>query len=292
MSIELALVLARWAHYTALTTLFGLSLFPAYNRNLNVRPVRQHGLFWLAVATTVSGLIWGLASVAEMSGTWVSAVDPSMLAMIIQSTPFGLVWSARVIGALATVLLLWPSQTTSSPWISAAAATLLASIALTGHTREETGFLGAAHIVVDAIHLLAAGAWLGALTAFISMMARRDLAEGVARSLHDFAGVGALSVALLAATGVINGALILRDPSLLLTSAYGGLLLAKVALVAIMVVLAALNRFWLSPILLRDDSILETRKMVRRLIIAEQFTGLAVLLIVAMLGTMDPRSGL
>ena len=99
-------------------------------------------------------------------------------------------------------------------------------------------------------------------------------------------------MALLAATGVINGALILRDPSLLLTSAYGGLLLAKVALVAIMVVLAALNRFWLSPILLRDDSILETRKMVRRLIIAEQITGLAVLLIVAMLGTMDPRSGL
>lgn len=289
MSIELALVVARWAHYAALTTLFGLALFPAYNGNLDTRPASRRTLVWLAVATAVSALAWGLAAVAEMAGAWSAVVDPATLGMIVQATPFGLIWSLRIAGALALIPVLGLGQRGPAPWIATGgAAALLASIALTGHTREETGLIGAVHILLDAVHLLAAGVWLGALTAFLSIMGRRALVAGIGRSLHDFAGVGALSVGALALSGAIDGALILHGVRPLLTTRYGWLLLVKIALAGGMVTLAATNRFRLAPVLAMDEQDVAVLARLRRRVLAEQLLGLAVLLVVALLGTMDP----
>jgi hypothetical protein len=52
------------------------------------------------------------------------------------------------------------------------AAVLLATLAGTGHTAAERGLDRVVHLCVDALHLLAAGAWLGSLFPLIFLLGR------------------------------------------------------------------------------------------------------------------------
>jgi putative copper resistance protein D len=69
------------------------------------------------------------------------------------------------------------------------------------------------------------------------------------RALHRFGTAGTAVVVTLFITGLINGWLILGPSGLvgIMSSFYGQILLAKLALFAAMLGLAALNRFRLTP---------------------------------------------
>jgi putative copper resistance protein D len=139
----------------------------------------------------------------------------------------------------------------------------------------------------DAVHLLAAGAWLGALAAFVILLRSAPRAPETVRVLADFSLVGMLAVAALAATGLVNAWLVLGGVTPLFTTLYGRLLILKVALFGLMLALAALNRFRLVPALESglDDGAL---RRLKAHVAGEQLLGLAVLLSVAVLGTLDP----
>jgi putative copper export protein len=66
-------------------------------------------------------------------------------------------------------------------------AALLVSRALVGHTQTHDGPLCAAHIIADAVHLLAAAAWLGGLFALGCLL---TLANAIAAFMR-FSGIGA-----------------------------------------------------------------------------------------------------
>ena len=79
-------------------------------------------------------------------------------------------------------------------------------------------------------------------------------------------------------------------------SVYGQMLIAKLLLFGGMLVLAALNRFWLVPSMIkaRTDDLSGFASWTGRLrthVIGEQLLGLMVLLIVGILGTMRPAIG-
>jgi len=59
--------------------------------------------------------------------------------------------------------------------------------------------------------------------------------------------MGYVAVATLIGTGLVNSWYLVRNVTALLTTQYGQLLLAKLALFAGMLSLAAINRFWLVP---------------------------------------------
>lgn len=72
---------------------------------------------------------------------------------------------------------------------------------------------------------------------------------------------------------------------------YGRLLLIKMALFALMVGLAGANRFFTVPALTNPAATARSASSLRRLrlhILLEQYLGLAVILVVAFLGTMEP----
>jgi putative copper resistance protein D len=107
--------------------------------------------------------------------------------------------------------------------------------------------------------------------------------------LAEFARVGTVAVAALVLSGVANALLVLGDWRALFRTLYGFLLLTKLALFVGMLAFAAANRFRLVPALAKSPD----RAVVRHLrghVLGEQILGLVVLLIVSVIGTLDPTA--
>jgi len=302
--IEVGLITARFLHLAAAMALFGLALFPVYSRpsDADAPPARVSRLqrtliFGTALLGLVSALAWGWFAIAGMTGAMMAAADPENLLTVLRETSFGQVWVARL--ALGGVLLALTMRRSSEHWtIVLLAGLLLASLALVGHTQTSDGALWVGHISADGAHLLAAGAWLGGLLALgcVLMLARRFPSAGITAyavaALVRFSGMGYAAVAVLIGSGLVNAWVLVGPPTRLLTTPYGQLLLVKVCLLAGMLALAAHNRFRLVPALQRSkDSCPPAQSLLqalRRNVIGEQILGLAIVLIVAWLGTLPP----
>ena len=87
---------------------------------------------------------------------------------------------------------------------------------------------------------------------------------------------------------MINAWFLVGSIRALVGTGYGRLLLAKLALFAVMVSLAAVNRWGLTPRLARHDG--GAMRRIRRNAMAETAVGLAVVSIVAVLGVTIPAA--
>ncbi|MBL0798323.1 copper homeostasis membrane protein CopD [Pseudomonas sp. B7] len=285
---ELINILLRLALYVDLLMLFGLALFGLYSVDavLRFRPMLR-GMALIGALLSVAGLV--LMTRAMSGETEFAALWPHLQMMVLE-TDVGLAWTLRMIALIAVVI--WPGL-----WLaSMAGAVALASLTWSGHGAMDNAW----HLLSDILHLLAAGAWLGAMLALI-LMARLDAlcSEARIRSLADsvkrFEGVGAAIVLILSITGVANY-LFIVGPTLgeVLLGTYGILLAIKVALFGGMLVLAALNRFHLGPLLeqsLRAGQHQVAANALRRSVALELVIALLIVGLVAWLGTLSPEPG-
>jgi putative copper resistance protein D len=181
------------------------------------------------------------------------------------------------------------------------AAALLISLAGVGHSQVEEGIAGTVHVVSDAAHLLAAGAWLGGLVPLALILVAYNRDREITREtdldqvLMRFSGMGYVAVAILLGSGLVNSWYLVGNVTGLLTTPYGQLLLAKLALFAGMLLLAVINRFWLVPsmskALAQDGGSSSWTARLRTHVLGEQFLGLMILMIVSVLGTIRPAIG-
>lgn len=306
--VDLGIVVARLLHYAAVTLLAGVAVFPLYAyavaepKELSHR--RHAVLFAAAIATVLSGLLWFVFAVANMSGTVADVADKQVLWTVLNETTFGGVWMARMSLAvvIASVVASRPLGAETAGWDVVAAclaAALLASLAGTGHAQIEEGWLSVVHVASDAVHLLAAGAWLGGLFPLGFILLDYSTREGapivdVDRILLRFSSMGYVAVATLIASGLVNSWFMVGSVSSLLKTSYGQILLAKLALFLAMLALAAANRFWLVPRMIEARNSGQPSLWLGRLryhVLGEQFLGLMVLLAVSFLGTMRPGAG-
>lgn len=287
---ELINIVLRFALYVDVLLLFGLALFALYSADsaLRFRPMLR-GMALIAALLSVAGL---LSMTRAMSGETAFAALWPHLQMMLRETDVGLAWAIRMIAL--TVLLIRPGA-----WLaSISGAVALASLAWSGHGAMDEGALRFWHFLSDILHLLAAGAWLGAMLALL-LMARGRVDAARLRLLiaavKRFEWMGAAIVLTLTITGVMNY-LFIVGPKLndVLLSTYGVLLTVKVLLFAVMLLLAALNRFHLGPALkqaLRDaDSTLVVNAL-RRSVRLELALALLIVALVAWLGTLSPEAG-
>lgn len=287
---DLLNIILRFALYVDLLLLFGLALFGLYSFNalLRFRPLLR-GMAVTGALLSVAGLV--LMTRAMSGETQLAALWPHLQMMLLE-TDVGLAWALRMT-ALAIVVIrpsLWPA--------SLAGAIALASLAWSGHGAMDEGWLRFWHFLSDILHLLAAGAWLGALLALV-LMASGRIGDTRLRLLADavkrFEWVGALIVLTVSVTGVMNY-LFIVGPRLdaVLFGTYGLLLAIKVLAFAVMLVLAALNRFHLGPSLqqsLRDGQHLIAANALRRSVVMELALALLIVALVAWLGTLSPDPG-
>ena len=110
--------------------------------------------------------------------------------------------------------------------------------ALTGHTGSAADHQLA--VISAALHVGAAALWVGGLAALLVLVARhRALLDSVLPRFSTLAGGCVLAVAI---TGVVNAETRLEDWAALATTGYGGLVLAKTALLLALAGLGGLAR--------------------------------------------------
>ena len=116
---------------------------------------------------------------------------------------------------------------------------------LLGHAGAIGGGAGAQLIVSEALHLLAAGAWLGGLLPLFLAVGRLPHAAAAA-ACHGFTPIGLASVLLLAGTAVVQIAAFMGGLPGLFGTGYGHVALVKLGLFVVLLALAALNRLVLT----------------------------------------------
>ena len=299
-------VALRFALYLDLMVLFGVPLFSLHA----MRPDdRTSALAWKYVRivglAAVLGIGLSLVSMVMMAKAMTGASEYAELTahvfgMIMTGTSVGLAWTARIVVLLAVLALIAALRTRPALRFGALAAlgaVALATVAWAGHGAMDDGTRGGLHLGSDIAHLLAAGAWVGALFAFVVLSkgargASSEVADLLGRASNGFAHIGTAIVATLVLTGAINYLLIVGPTAEgLLTTAYGGLLVAKLALFALMLVLAAANRYRLSPRLagaLKDGNHAEAVAALRQSLLTETCLAILILALVAWLGVLSP----
>lgn len=297
MNLAAGLIASRFVHYLALSLLFGGALFPFYGMS-SLPPNKPHLPAWLvlllraaALLALLSGISWLLFTSAGMSGSAAGMFDAGVLSTVVFDTAFGRVWIWRLLLAAALVVLAFlPTGRNQHYALLAGSFVLLASIALTGHAGSDAGRFGFLHRAADAIHLTAAGVWIGALiilARLVMVSASSDERASLHYALAQFSGTGTAVVIALAVTGLINPGFLAS-----LSTAYGRVLLAKLGLFGCMLMLAAANRFWLTPrlaVALHAGAGLQSATaLLRASVLMETALGLLVLLAVAWLGTLAP----
>ncbi|WP_322614067.1 copper homeostasis membrane protein CopD [Pseudomonas sp. BIC9C] len=299
-------VVLRFVLYVDLMLLFGVALFGLFSfkgqERLSGTVLPFRGLLTrtagLGAMLSIAGMV---LMVRAMSGeSDVTELRPH-LEMMLFETDVGLAWGVRMV-ALAVAglaLMLNPRAPGISLVIAATAGGIaLASLAWSGHGAMDEGSRRFWHFAADILHLLAAGAWLGALLTFALMAQPRALQTEahirlLVRAVKLFELVGALIVVIITVTGVVNYLLIV-GPKLdeVLLSHYGVLLAIKVLLFAGMLVLAALNRFHLGPLLeqsLREGQYRVAAHALRRSVVVEMAAAVLIVGLVAWLGTLSPE---
>ena len=247
---------------------------------------------WLAlVVAVISGAVWLVLLASEILGASIADVClHGGVWPVVTNTRFGLVWCIRLVLALLLALLLpWPA----TRWLQITiAAAFLALPALIGHAGATPGLSGGLHLASDALHLLAAGAWLGGLPAFAFLLSRtrdsagRGQAALVVCVVDGFSRLGVFSVGILLASGLVNSWSLLGGPRDLIASDYGRLIALKIVLFIAMVAIAAVNKFYLTPRLPKRAAL----HALQRNSLAEIGLGLCVLTFVAMLGSLAPSA--
>jgi len=287
MSLALPLDLCTAVHVGALMIWFGaLSL----QRILGVvQPnAARRDLRVAAAVALASGLLWPLLQTGVVMDDARAALEPQLVLQLLTQTSFGRTWLVRQVIVLLALLVAFATPLETGRALYFLVASALASVALLGHAAGATGTLGTVQRLTLALHLLAAGAWLGALPR-LWMLTERLQASDLARVLRRFSPYGMVLVVIVVATGALSAWMRLGAIEPLFASVYGQILLAKVGLVALMGVAALNNRNRLTPALERPDLLAQgaARRGLRHSIGAETALGLAVVLVAALLGSAE-----
>ncbi|MFN8016739.1 MAG: copper resistance protein CopC [Acidimicrobiales bacterium] len=204
---------------------------------------------WGAVVGLVAMALQVPLQGALATGTGLGSVlDPSVLGLAL-ADGMGIAALVTALGLVAVIV------TAGLPWDGAVRKVALAGawlaplgFVLTGHTRTMSPlWLG---YLADAAHLLAAAIWLGGLVAtVVAVGRRRDEGDplGAAEAVARFSGWAAVTAGAVVVAGGALAWIEVGGLHALTTTTYGRLLLAKVAIVLVVVAIAAWNRFRLVP---------------------------------------------
>ena len=190
------LIAVRFGTYVTLAALFGLSAFGLYGLR---KGERSHGLalrYWLAGSAAAALLLsasWLEVMASSMADVAPWPIDRAALDAILASGAIATSWKVRmialIIAGLASFRVAWL-------WVvTLCGAIALATLAWTGHGAVDEGLSGWIHLVADVLHLIASGAWVGALVGLVLLVARsaRDVDRehlGLThRALHGFGGI-------------------------------------------------------------------------------------------------------
>ncbi|MFC7162814.1 cytochrome c oxidase assembly protein [Aquipuribacter hungaricus] len=256
-----------------------------------VLPVGSPAAARATQVATGAGAVWTLAAVGVLVLTYasVSGTPPTAPAFGDQLagflTGFSLGQSLLVtvlLAAAATTVAAAATGPRSTALATALALAALLPIGLTGHSGSAEGHETA--VTAMGLHLVGTAVWVGGLLTLVLLrpVLRGPQLQGV---VARFSGLALASVVLVSFSGVMNASTRLSGPADL-GSRYGLLLVAKVALVAVLVAAGWWHRRALLPALGAERPRAFWRLVVVELLVMATTTGVSV----ALSGTTPPVS--
>ena len=304
-----AIIATRALHFAATATVTGTLVFRAVVANPALcsekaiqKPfqAQTRRVVWISlVVAVISGLAWVLLLTMSLSGEGLGeAISSGALRDVLNLTQFGLVSQIRLALAIGLAIFLFFDQSAGWHWLGLGAAFgLTASIAWTGHAASTPHALGYVHLAADVLHLSAAAAWIGGLVSLVLLLAagrRLPPLPGAAlahATASRFSALGMFAVATLVLSGIVNAWILVGSFRGLVVTDYGRLLLLKLAVFAVMLAFAAVNRFRLTPQLatsVGNEAQAEALRQLTRNSAIEIALGFAIFALVGMLGTLHP----
>jgi copper resistance protein D len=314
--VNIVAALIRFAHLAAAAFLLGSLAFhfsvarPALSAagaaEFEAFSIRQLFLArWTLFAVFLTGLLGFWLQIATVAGVSLAqALRPENVGGVFLGTRYGIVWLARIGLMVVLAGVLCGAKTTQSNNRRALslllAAALTIALAFSGHGAAGEGSWLVAQLAAYALHLLAAGTWLGGLPAlalFLGWISRHDhlsLQAALKETTRRFSLLGLACVTVLLLTGLFNAWTLVGAVAPLVGTTYGQLLLAKLALLLPLLGIAAINLFKLKPRILAlggERSMAPARELLRRLkrqVRIEAAIGACILLIVGFMSITPP----
>jgi putative copper resistance protein D len=272
-----------WGAYAYLSTLVPSVLAETMGRQL--KAVRLAAIA-IAVGTTCAALP---LEASVLGNGWGNAGNLTTIHDILLETSTGHAWLVQVIAIVALLMTVWLVPHRRQAATALGAALLLGSRALTGHGVMREGAVGALLQTNYLVHVLSAGAWLGALVPILLLLrqlSQQNLARGAALGLRRFSTAGHVMVALAVCSGVINTGLILRSLPLAWSHPYQLLLALKICIVGGMIVIALINRYVIVPRM--GSNFRPTSHLLLYTTAIELMLGCGALVLVNLLSASDP----
>jgi putative copper export protein/methionine-rich copper-binding protein CopC len=263
-------VFARWLHFSALALVIGAAaarvlLLPRLEVGASSRAAVQRSA-WRTLA--LSALLLAAAAVLRL---WLQSAtlhgadhawSSTLLSIMLTDTTWGRAWLVQTsLFALlgAGIAVARPPRDRYALFLAVPAVLGLAAVpAMQGHAAGATGFASIA-VMNDAVHVVAVGAWLGLLALLMLAVlpaVRRHESDGGAARVHTvdrFSPIALGAAALVVVTGIINTLMHISTPAQLWETRYGAALIAKLAVLSLVVVAGFYNWRVVRPRLAEDD---------------------------------------
>jgi putative copper resistance protein D len=278
----------RFIHFSTLMLVFGCLLFT--NRLAHAHFERLLMRKFLCLQRVCLGFCAGSALLMYalqgglMGAGWQDVWQPEIWGVLVD-TQFGRVWLWQMIVSVVALgaAFLQPKH----PGRLLLCGFQIALLAGVGHAATHDGIPGILQRTNHAVHLFCASAWFGGLLPLIYCMTltRRRWQKPAVFAMMRFSRYGHLAVAGVLITGVLN-VLMIQGADWTWHSAWAFALLFKSALVALMVVIAIVNRYVLVPRLSLNNS--QARHSLILMTWTEVVLGAAVLATVSLFATWEP----
>ena len=314
-----AYIAVRWVTFGALLAMIGAIAFVCLVLPITGRTIRQRGravaveaLSRVAAARAarlgwIAGAVLIIAAIARLYVQSVAihgvgaAANPAMLREMVTDTTWGGAWLVQVAAALVAIVALAvasrlerrrPVGGATLIWVVAALAVLVLAFtpALGGHAAGAPR-LTALAIAADGLHVLGAGGWLGTLLVVAAVgvpvalgLGSPDAGGVVADTINAFSPTALAFASLVVLTGVISAWLHLGSFDALWRSAYGRVLLLKIAVLIPVLGTGAYNWLRIRPVL---GSAAATARL-RRSSALELAIGVVVVAVTAVLVALEP----
>jgi putative copper resistance protein D len=260
----------------------------------------NRALPWLSV-TLLLGLVGLLATTtAQATGVAENAWHPGAWVELLQKTRIGLIWKVRA--ALALLVFGVALYVRFSPWAqwqyvlyATVAALTLAAGSLSSHSAADE--LSVASVLPYALHTVLASVWFGGLPAFLTVLfatTRTRTHEEADRSsiqtLKHFSKIALPVMIAVVATGVIVAdRMVDTSYASLVATSYGWFLNTKLALLAVILVIAARARLvWLPSLSQNEDVAAAGGRKLRKWITLEVLLASVLVLAATLLANAVP----
>jgi copper transport protein len=214
-----------------------------------------------------------------------------VIAPVLESTLWGWGWLVGAAGALLMGAGLVFGRGRAAWRVTAFGTIVLAlSFSLTGHATSASKPI--LYVMLDCIHAMAAGGWMGTLLVVTTIGLRTVLALPAERRVHAaselinaFSTFALLCGATLAVTGLVAAWSHLPTVSALWQTHYGQALFRKLVAIAMLALVGAFNWLYVRPRLSSSEAMV----LLRRSATVELTIGVAVVILTAILvGTSPP----